>query len=161
METLDTFIYHLPRRPRCRVSDCTSREPPMVTSTIPLGPNSFTVGDVMLVAPNAVNVNTKRGCPLCGHEVKQRQLWGHVGRHILFRSRGMNERLPREVDVLATQCRFLRSLVCQINVDPRGFCCASGCTTRLVFAKKHSRRTAGNSKNKQRRCYVYSSISVV
>ena len=120
----------------------------MLTSTMPLGSGSFTVGGVMLVAPNTVDVNTKRGCPLCGHKMKQKQLRDHVGRHILFRSRGMNERLPREVGILATQRGCLCSVVCQIGVDPCGFCGASGCTTRLIVQGK-SRQVKSN-------CHFYS-----
>ena len=75
-------------------------------------------------------------CPLCGGEVKLNQFRGHVGKHILFHSRGMSDRLLQEVRVLVTQRRLLCSHVHQIGDDPCGFCSASGCTTRLIIQGK-------------------------
>jgi len=114
------------------VNSYTSRELPMLTRTIPSGTKSFTVDAITLTLPNTADPNTKQQCPLCGKEMKLKQLRGHIGRHILFHSWGMNEQLPREVRVLVAQRNLRCSVVHQVCNDPCGFCGASGCTTRLV-----------------------------
>ena len=130
------------------VNSYTSRGLPILTHTIPSGTKSFTVNAITLAPPNTANPNTKQQCPLCGKEMKLKQLRGHIGRHILFHSRGMNEQLPLEVCVLVTRRNSRCSVVHQFGNDPCRFCGASGCTTRLVVQ--------GGSQQVESNCHFYS-----
>ena len=67
-----------------------------------LGADAFTVDHVGLTPLNAPNPEATQGCPLCKKEMKLKQLRGHVGQHILFRSRGMEQNLLRKVHTLDT-----------------------------------------------------------
>lgn len=96
------------------------------------GMDAFTIDHVALTPPNAPDPNITQGCPLCNNKMKLKQLRGHIGRHILFHLRGMEENIAQKVRVLETLCGVRILTRFQIGRNPCGFCGASGCTTRLV-----------------------------
>lgn len=61
--------------------------------------DSLTANYSMPALLDTLDPNTPQCCPLCGNKTKLKQLRGHIGQHILFRSRGMEEKLLREVCV--------------------------------------------------------------
>ena len=105
--------------------------------------------DHTLLAPlDTLDSNATPKCPLCNNRTKLKQLRGHIGQHVLFHSRGMEDNLPRKVRVLETPSSNSCSLVCQIGDNPCGFCGASGCTTHLA--------TQGKKQQVKSNCHFYS-----
>ena len=82
-----------------------SRERPSSTSTIVANAQlssetgDFTVEHTLLAPLATLDPDAIPKCPLCGHETKLKQLRGHIGQHVLFHLRGMEDNLPQKVRV--------------------------------------------------------------
>ena len=65
---------------------------------IPTGTVAFVVEVIRSKSPNMdLNKEAKQHCPLCHEEKKLKELRGHVGQHILWRSLGIKEDLAVKV----------------------------------------------------------------